>query len=57
MGSISDKTILSNLDENQSAEKRQCQAAKELASDWACGLIRNIATLSINVNAIKNKHK
>ena len=53
MGSTSDKRILSNWDENQSDEKRQREAAEWLAPKWARGLISDIATLSINVNAIK----
>ena len=53
MSKTNDKRILSNSDENQSDEMRQRQAAENLAPEWARGLIRDIATLSINVNAIK----
>ena len=41
------------MDENQSNEKRQSQAAENLAPEWARGLINELDTLSINVNAIK----
>ena len=52
MSNPNDKRILSNSDENQSEEKRQRQEAENLAPDWARGLIRDIATFSINVNAM-----
>ena len=53
MSNPNEKRNLSNSDDNQSDEKRQRQEAENLAPAWARGLIRDIATLSVNVNAIK----